>query len=197
MLDSLLIDCCDSVEQTTRQILLPMPPRAPRTQIAPWRHRVEQDPYDGEAWQALIAELAALPSSPDLLLERRALYDEFLTHFPTAVSFEDPSAPEPAPSGSYSCQSDPTVPYVHDAVAYPAYRVSSPPAVLTATRGASRNTCNFVGMALASVRGDGDERRQPVRRESHLQPLPAELPVREPLALIPHLHQDGAPAAGL
>ena len=63
------------------------PPRLPaRTQIAPWRKRVEQDSYDGEAWQALIAELAALPSSPELLLERRALYDEFLTHFPTAVS---------------------------------------------------------------------------------------------------------------
>ncbi len=68
-----------------------MPLRAPHIQIAPWRHRVEQDPYDGEAWQALVAELAALPASPDLLLERRALYDEFLTHFPTAVSSIHPS----------------------------------------------------------------------------------------------------------
>ena len=49
-----------------------------------------------------------------------------------------------------------------------------------------------IGMALASVRGDGDDRRQPVRRESHLQPLPAQLPVGEPVALISHLHQDGA-----
>ena len=77
-----------------------MPLRAPRTQIAPWRQRVEQDPYDGEAWQALIAELAALPSSPELLLERRALYDEFLTHFPTAVSFIYPGTWAPASDAS-------------------------------------------------------------------------------------------------
>ena len=59
------------------------PPHTDRSMAAASRAR----PYDGEAWQALIAELAALPSSPELLLERRALYDEFLTHFPTAVSF--------------------------------------------------------------------------------------------------------------
>lgn len=53
--------------------------------MAAWRQRIAVDLYDADAWNSMTAELAALPASPQLLIERRNLYEELLVHFPTAV----------------------------------------------------------------------------------------------------------------
>lgn len=43
------------------------------------------DVLDTDAWTAMTAELAMLPATPQLLIERRNLYEEMLGHYPTAV----------------------------------------------------------------------------------------------------------------
>lgn len=43
------------------------------------------DVLDTDAWTAMTAELAMLQATPQLLIERRNLYEEMLGHYPTAV----------------------------------------------------------------------------------------------------------------
>lgn len=53
--------------------------------MAGWRQRVATDPYDADAWNAMSAELTAQPASPQMLVERRNLYEELLVLYPTSV----------------------------------------------------------------------------------------------------------------
>lgn len=54
--------------------------------MAAWRQRVAADPYDVDTLNAMAAALTAQPASPQMLIERRNLYEELLVQFPTAVS---------------------------------------------------------------------------------------------------------------
>lgn len=57
--------------------------------MAGYRARIQLERWDTSAWEALVAEIseaAERKPSPELLAEQKAVLEEFLEVFPTAVS---------------------------------------------------------------------------------------------------------------
>lgn len=70
-------------------------------QVAGYRARIQHERWDTAAWEALVAETteaAERTPSAELLAEQKAVLEEFLEIFPTAVSLHNNNHLVPYPS---------------------------------------------------------------------------------------------------